>query len=227
MRAHLAGEVAGLPVVLLTADAVPTSCAGVALHHFVQLWHCLCQADGHFLLYCAQNEVFCVKQVRKRQGDLLNYIVFLRVTPLLPNTFINVCAPIVRVPLPHFALGAHLRCCCALGTFFPPRWASMDVFILQNVDCAYTCRLVMLPLMLCTAGLSCCMHCMQKACSSCSEQLSLLAGTLIGCLPNNFLAVHAGSKLQSLTSFRDLYSPVRPPAGRLRMSVCCKSLRCH
>ena len=52
-----------------------------------------------------------LEQVRKRQGDLLNYIVFLRVTPLLPNTFINVCAPIVRVPLPHFALGAHLRCC--------------------------------------------------------------------------------------------------------------------
>lgn len=47
-------------------------------------------------------------QVRKRKGDMLNYIVFLRVTPLLPNTFINVCAPIVRVPLPHFALGAAL-----------------------------------------------------------------------------------------------------------------------
>ncbi|KAK9845737.1 hypothetical protein WJX81_000915 [Elliptochloris bilobata] len=75
-------------------------------------------------------------EVRKRRGDLLNYIVFLRVTPLLPNTFINVCAPIVRVPLPHFALG-----------------------------------------------------------------------TLIGCLPNNFLAVHAGSKLGELRSLRDLYSP--------------------
>ena len=45
-------------------------------------------------------------QIRKRRADLLNYIIFLRVTPLLPNTFINVCAPIVNVPLPHFALGA-------------------------------------------------------------------------------------------------------------------------
>ncbi len=45
-------------------------------------------------------------QIRKRRADLLNYIIFLRVTPLLPNTFINVCSPIVNVPLPHFALGA-------------------------------------------------------------------------------------------------------------------------
>lgn len=36
----------------------------------------------------------------------LNYILFLRVTPLLPNTFINVCSPIVGVPLLPFALGA-------------------------------------------------------------------------------------------------------------------------
>lgn len=61
-------------------------------------------------VYCRLLENLCAcKQVRKRQGDLLNYIVFLRVTPLLPNTFINVCGPIVRVPLPHFALGAALR----------------------------------------------------------------------------------------------------------------------
>lgn len=31
------------------------------------------------------------------------------------------------------------------------------------------------------------------------------AGTLIGCLPNNFLAVNAGSKLGELKAFTDLY----------------------
>ena len=34
-------------------------------------------------------------EVARRRGQLLNYIVFLRVTPLLPNTFINVASPIV------------------------------------------------------------------------------------------------------------------------------------
>ena len=40
-----------------------------------------------------------------RRRDTLNYILFLRVTPLLPNTFINVASPIVGVPLAPFALG--------------------------------------------------------------------------------------------------------------------------
>lgn len=40
-----------------------------------------------------------------RRRELLNYIVFLRVTPILPNTFINVASPIVGVPLAPFALG--------------------------------------------------------------------------------------------------------------------------
>lgn len=161
-----------------------------------------------------------VEQVRKRQGDLLNYIVFLRVTPLLPNTFINVCAPIVRVPLPHFALGAHLRCCCcAMGNFLISVTRINAMSTMRNHDVSlhlregYADALVL-------ADLSLCMDCVHKACSSCSEQLSLLAGTLIGCLPNNFLAVHAGSKLQSLTSFRDLYSPVSALAGRLSIKTC-------
>ena len=44
-------------------------------------------------------------EVRRRRGELLNYIIFLRVTPILPNTFVNVASPIVGVPLLPFALG--------------------------------------------------------------------------------------------------------------------------
>ena len=44
-------------------------------------------------------------EVQKRRSDMLNYIIFLRVTPLLPNTFINLASPIVGVPLLPFALG--------------------------------------------------------------------------------------------------------------------------
>ncbi|KAI7841563.1 hypothetical protein COHA_004733 [Chlorella ohadii] len=72
-------------------------------------------------------------EVAARRRELLNYIVFLRVTPILPNTFINVASPIVGVPLAPFALG-----------------------------------------------------------------------TLLGCLPNNFFAVNAGSHLGELRSLSDL-----------------------
>lgn len=75
-------------------------------------------------------------EVAARRRQLLNYILFLRVTPILPNTFINVCSPIVGVPLAPFALG-----------------------------------------------------------------------TLLGCLPNNAVAVNAGAHLSDLQSLGDLYSP--------------------
>ena len=45
------------------------------------------------------------KEVEKQKGNLLSYIVFLRLTPILPNTFINLASPIVHVPLPIFMLG--------------------------------------------------------------------------------------------------------------------------
>lgn len=43
--------------------------------------------------------------VAERSNDLLSYIIFLRVTPILPNVFINVASPIVGVPLWEFCLG--------------------------------------------------------------------------------------------------------------------------
>lgn len=52
-------------------------------------------------------------QIAKRKNDLLNYIIFLRVTPILPNTFINVASPIVGVPLYHFIVGKTCALCSA------------------------------------------------------------------------------------------------------------------
>lgn len=43
-------------------------------------------------------------QVSKRRKKLLNYMLFLRLTPTLPNTFINVASPIVDVPYHTFFL---------------------------------------------------------------------------------------------------------------------------
>lgn len=44
-------------------------------------------------------------EVVRQKHDLLSYIIFLRVTPLLPNVFINVASPIVGVPFLDFLLG--------------------------------------------------------------------------------------------------------------------------
>ncbi|KAK9798178.1 hypothetical protein WJX73_009252 [Symbiochloris irregularis] len=74
------------------------------------------------------------KEVQARKSDLLNYIIFLRVTPIFPNVFINVASPIVDVPV-----------------------------------------------------------------------LQFTAGTLLGCMPNNFVFCNAGGRLGELQSFADLY----------------------
>ncbi|CAH0560112.1 unnamed protein product [Brassicogethes aeneus] len=44
-------------------------------------------------------------QVDKHRDNLFNYVVFLRVTPFLPNWFINLTAPVIGVPLVPFAMG--------------------------------------------------------------------------------------------------------------------------
>ena len=72
--------------------------------------------------------------VTRRRAALLGYMLFLRATPLLPNTFINIAAPIAGVPVTPFVVG-----------------------------------------------------------------------TMLGCLPSNFVAVSAGSRLGELTSLSELY----------------------
>jgi hypothetical protein len=54
---------------------------------------------------CNWKCVICLYfQVARRRQKLLNYMLFLRVTPTLPNTFINLASPIVDVPYHTFLL---------------------------------------------------------------------------------------------------------------------------
>jgi len=46
--------------------------------------------------------------VQRHKNNLLNYIIFLRVTPLIPNWFINITAPVLDVPLLQFWLGTFI-----------------------------------------------------------------------------------------------------------------------
>ena len=44
----------------------------------------------------------------KQRDNLIYYLLFLRVTPLLPNWFINIASPILNVPLSKFALATFI-----------------------------------------------------------------------------------------------------------------------
>merc|ERR1719464_1248417 len=47
-------------------------------------------------------------KVEAHRGNLLSYIVFLRITPFLPNWFINIVSPVIGVPLPPFWFGSFI-----------------------------------------------------------------------------------------------------------------------
>jgi uncharacterized membrane protein YdjX (TVP38/TMEM64 family) len=68
-------------------------------------------------------------QVVKRREKLLNYMLFLRVTPTLPNTFINFASPIVGVPY-------HIFSATAIG-LIPAAYVTVRVhFFLQTCTIA-------------------------------------------------------------------------------------------
>ncbi|XP_055997725.1 transmembrane protein 41B-like isoform X1 [Ostrea edulis] len=46
--------------------------------------------------------------VNKHREHLLNYIIFLRITPFLPNWFINIASPVINVPILPFFLGTFI-----------------------------------------------------------------------------------------------------------------------
>ncbi|XP_029623645.1 transmembrane protein 41B [Salmo trutta] len=59
------------------------------------------------------------QQVDKHRDHLINYIIFLRITPFLPNWFINITSPVINVPLGVFFF----------GTFFgvaPPSFVAIN-----------------------------------------------------------------------------------------------------
>ncbi|KAG6555235.1 hypothetical protein Mapa_003276 [Marchantia paleacea] len=77
---------------------------------------------GSSLCYCLSNFIlkeivyyyfpdrceWLAKEVQRHRHNLLNYILFLRITPILPNWFINVSSPLVGVPYRNFVIGTIL-----------------------------------------------------------------------------------------------------------------------
>lgn len=83
---------------------------------------CFCSATGASLCYLISHKIGrklvyyyipervekWAENVKRHQDNLTNYIIFLRITPFLPNWFINIAAPIIDVPLFPFWLGTFI-----------------------------------------------------------------------------------------------------------------------
>ncbi|EOY25136.1 hypothetical protein QUC31_009136 [Theobroma cacao] len=84
----LFGVFKGVALVVFTATAGASSC------------YFLSKLIGRPLVFSLWPDKlsFFQAQVAQRRERLLNYMLFLRLTPTLPNTFINVASPIVDVP---------------------------------------------------------------------------------------------------------------------------------
>ncbi|KAL2641362.1 hypothetical protein R1flu_008949 [Riccia fluitans] len=71
----------------------------------------LCYCLSNFILkeivyyYFPERCEWLAREVHRHRHNLLNYMLFLRVTPILPNWFINVSSPLVGVPYRDFAIG--------------------------------------------------------------------------------------------------------------------------
>lgn len=157
-------------------------------------------------------------EVAARSHDLLSYIIFLRVTPILPNVFINVASPIVGVPLREFFLGECVWLVDAgkqggalrheedgrRGTL--SAWTGIALLPARCLECVHS-----LNTRTHTVSTTC--RCLVCACMPDPQlhrvvcQQRHCAGTLIGCAPNNFMAANAGDHLSDLDSLADLYNP--------------------
>lgn len=58
--------------------------------------------------YFTEKAVEWSQQVERHREHLINYIIFLRITPFLPNWFINITSPVINVPLKVFFIGTFL-----------------------------------------------------------------------------------------------------------------------
>lgn len=126
LAGSLFGVIPGLILVVATATAGASACyfLSMKIGRPIAFWlwpdklKFFCDEVGHAVLFIAvslccrrvwcfvscHNFRTCPFQVAKRKSRLLNYMLFLRITPTLPNTFINVSSPIVGIPFATFFL---------------------------------------------------------------------------------------------------------------------------
>ncbi|KAB1272455.1 Transmembrane protein 41B [Camelus dromedarius] len=70
--------------------------------------------------YLTEKAVKWSQQVERHREHLINYIIFLRITPFLPNWFINITSPVINVPLKVFFIGTFLVLTMAIAKGVAP-----------------------------------------------------------------------------------------------------------
>ena len=88
----------------------------------------LCGREVAYLLWPDKLAHFST-EVKKQKTNMLSYIVLLRVTPVLPNTFINVASPMVDVPLTPFMLGKLAACLVCQLVAPSGRWSCRPTYV--------------------------------------------------------------------------------------------------
>lgn len=93
--------------------------------------HTLISYQKNSLLHIT-NILFFFMQIAKRKEKLLNYMLFLRITPTLPNTFINMASPIVDIPF-------HIFFAATLLGLIPASYITVKVSIVFKLIIQYYC----------------------------------------------------------------------------------------
>ncbi|XP_067641604.1 transmembrane protein 41 homolog isoform X2 [Eurosta solidaginis] len=125
---------------------------------------CFCSSLGATLCYSLSNLVgrrlirhFWPKKTRewsnhveKHRDSLFNYMLFLRMTPILPNWFINLASPVIGVPVYTFALGTFFGVAppsivaIQAGKTLQKMTSSSDAFSWTSMGLLFVCALVSL-----------------------------------------------------------------------------------
>lgn len=91
-------------------------------------------------------------KVEKHKGNMLFYIIFLRITPFVPNWFMNLSSPLIDIPLGPFALGTFLGVAppscfyVQAGTTLKTLTSSSAVFTWQSIlTLAFSSIVALLP----------------------------------------------------------------------------------
>jgi len=98
----ISGYLFAFPIALLLVCTC--SAAGAAVCYF------LSYMIGRKLVikYFPERVMQWQMQVAKHRDNLLSYVIFLRVTPFLPNWFMNIASPVIDVPLSPFFWGTFI-----------------------------------------------------------------------------------------------------------------------
>jgi len=89
--------------------------------------------------YLPQRAANWSQKVERQRGNLLSYIMFLRITPFLPNWFINIVSPVIGVPLVPFWTGSFFGVAppsfvfIQAGTTLQQMTSTMDPITVQSV----------------------------------------------------------------------------------------------